>query len=136
MDGSLLNLFAVFVGSALGGTARHWLSDAIGRVLGPHFPWGTLVVNGTGSTLAGTLAALLAGSGLAHAPETRLLFIVGFCGSYTTVSSFALQSLDLAREARWLPCCLNVLGSLLLCLAGAWLGLQLGSLFADAGVAR
>lgn len=136
MNGSLLNLLAVLTGSALGGTARHWLSSAIGQALGPRFPWGTLVVNVSGSTLAGALAALLAGSGLPHAPEARLLFIVGFCGSYTTVSSLALQSLDLAREARWLPCSLNVLGSLLLCLGGAWLGLQLGTLFPGAGVAR
>lgn len=121
----LTNLLAVFIGSALGGTARYWVGGVVQRRLGERFPWGTLAVNVTGALLIGVLAAL---AQLAVAPmttpEAQRLLIVGICGSYTTVSSFALQTLALSRDGQHLAALGNILGSLLLCLAAVWMGLH------------
>lgn len=120
-------LVAVLVGSALGGVARFWLSAALGRWLGARFPWGTLVVNVSGALLAGGLAAVMAtmlSPGSAVLLQT--LLVAGVCGSFTTVSSFALQTHDLVQEARWLAAGANVLASFALGLMAAWLGWMFG----------
>ncbi|WP_338036031.1 fluoride efflux transporter FluC [Halorhodospira abdelmalekii] len=119
-------LVAVALGSALGGMARYWVTDAVDRRLSRRFPWGTLVVNGSGAAAAGALAALLIASPWFALDEADVdgaaaLLLIGFCGSYTTVSTFALQTLDLAQGARWLMVVGNIFGSLLFCLGGAWL---------------
>jgi fluoride exporter len=89
----------VLVGSAAGGMTRFWLADAVAHRYGERFPWGTLVVNVSGALAAGICAALLSNW---HTGETASLAwrlgIVGFLGSYTTVSSFSLQTLALAHE--------------------------------------
>ncbi|WP_305041989.1 CrcB family protein, partial [Geoalkalibacter sp.] len=101
MSTYLMNLAAAVIGSALGGTARYWVSGVTHRWLGERFPWGTLAVNVSGSVLVGILAALAGGSSLFSSSVTaQKLLIVGVCGSYTTVSSFALQTLALARDGQ------------------------------------
>ncbi|WP_290652041.1 fluoride efflux transporter CrcB [Aquisalimonas sp.] len=126
MSQYLVDLLAVLLGSAVGGAARYWVSGVVNRWLGERFPWGTLVANVSGAVLIGILAALATDSAaLSAAPQAQLLLIVGVCGSYTTVSSFALQTLALARDAQWLPAAINVLASLGLCMLGVWLGFGL-----------
>ncbi|EPC00741.1 hypothetical protein L861_13195 [Litchfieldella anticariensis FP35 = DSM 16096] len=131
MHAYFVNLSAVLLGSAIGGVARFWASALVGRWLGPRFPWGTLVVNISGSMLVGVLVSgmrtLETVVSLSSAEE---LLIVGVCGSYTTVSSFALQTFDLTRESRWRAACINVVTSFALCLLGIWLGWWLGSTLA------
>lgn len=118
---------AVALGSGLGGAGRFWVSAAVSRWLGAGFPWGTLAVNATGALLAGALAAGLPASRAGGEPSAAyLLLLVGACGGYTTVSSFALQTFTLAYERRWPSAVGNVLASLALTLAAAWLGLRLG----------
>ena len=118
---------AVALGSGLGGAARFWVSAAVGRWLGAALPWGTLAVNATGALLAGALAAGLPAPRAAEGPSAAyLLLLVGLCGGYTTVSSFALQTFTLAYERRWSSAAGNVLASLALTLAAAWAGLELG----------
>ena len=125
----LINLLAVVIGSAAGGTARYWVSDITHRWLGERFPWGTLAVNVSGAVLVGILAALATGAApLASAAEAQKLLIIGVCGSYTTVSSFALQTLALARDGQWQFALVNVFASLGLCMLGVWLGLRLSAL--------
>lgn len=110
-----LNLVAVALGSASGGVARYWVSSAVNRWIGAHFPWGTLAVNVTGAALAGMFTALLAASTQFKGSfSASALLIVGFCGSYTTVSSFALQTFVLAREQRWGAALSNIFVSFLL----------------------
>ena len=121
---------AVIVGSALGGMARFWLADAIGRRLGERFPWGTLAVNASGALAIGVLAALLlgpAGSGTG----TWHFAVLGFLGSYTTVSSFSLQTLALAHDRAWRRAAANIVLSLGLCLPAAGAGLLLGRWLAE-----
>ena len=122
---------AVGVGSALGGIARFWVAAAVNRRLGEAFPWGTLVVNVSGALLAGALAAALAAAG---APGTlEALLLIGFCGSYTTVSSFALQTFSLAHAGRYARAAGNIAATLVLTLACAWLGLEAGALLLGGG---
>jgi CrcB protein len=92
-------LISVVLGSALGGTARYFLSGVVARRVGETFPWGTLSVNISGAFLIGVFAALARDSASLFASQDPWLFAVtGFLGCYTTVSSFSLQTLALARD--------------------------------------
>ncbi len=113
----------VAIGSALGGVARYWLSDAIAMRIGGALPWGTIIVNVTGSFVIGCFAALTAPEGrFLVDPTTRVFVMVGLCGGYTTFSAFSLQTLDLARDGQWLYAGANILYSVVLCLVAVWLG--------------
>ncbi|MFP4147351.1 MAG: fluoride efflux transporter FluC [Halorhodospira sp.] len=131
MAAGLAGGLAVAVGSALGGVARFWVAALVNRRLGEAFPWGTLVVNASGALLAGLLAAALAATG--GLPTLEGLLLIGFCGSYTTVSSFALQTFTLAQAGGWPRAIGNILATLALTLFGAWLGLQAGALIPPEG---
>jgi CrcB protein len=113
-------LLAIALGGALGSLARVIVAEAVTRRLGAAFPYGTLVVNVTGAAAIGGLAPFLLGAGIAadHGLAAAML-IVGVLGSYTTVSSFSLQTLALMRERAWRRVTANILGSVLLCLAAA-----------------
>src|SRR5215213_2779215 len=119
----------IALGSALGGIARFWLSEYMVRRFGEHFPWGTLLVNVTGSFAIGLIAAL-AGPGARHAAylNTRLFLMVGLCGGYTTFSSFSLQTLSLLRSGAVLSAGANVVLSVVVCLLAVWLGLLAGQM--------
>lgn len=121
----------VVLGSALGGMARYWLSGAVGRTIGETFPWGTMAVNVSGALAIGIVAALAAGGGWAAADHVWRLVVSGFLGSYTTVSSFSLQTLALARDGEWRQAGANVALSIALCLSAAALGLGLGGALAE-----
>lgn len=123
-------MIAVWIagGSALGGLLRYWATGLAARVAGDGFPWGTLLVNATGSFLIGLLAAVAADDRLAVGAETRQFLMIGVLGGFTTFSSFSLDTLALFQEGEWIRAGANVLGSVLLCLAGVWLGHALGGL--------
>jgi fluoride exporter len=92
-------LISVVLGSALGGTARYFVSGVIARRFGETFPWGTLSINVSGAFVIGVLGALARdNASLFAAPDTWLFAVTGFLGCYTTVSSFSLQTLALARD--------------------------------------
>jgi CrcB protein len=92
-------LICVVLGSALGGIARYFLSGVVARRVGETFPWGTLLVNVSGALLIGIFAALaLDHASLFASPNPWLFAVTGFLGCYTTVSSFSLQTLALARD--------------------------------------
>ncbi|HVV02375.1 MAG TPA: fluoride efflux transporter CrcB [Verrucomicrobiae bacterium] len=119
----MLNYILVAIGGALGSVARYWVSGVIADRLGSSFPWGTFLVNVTGCFAIGFFAALTAAGGRWSAsPHTRVWFMTGVCGGYTTFSSFSLQTLNLAQEREWLYAGGNAVGSLVCCLAGVWLG--------------
>ncbi|WP_439576307.1 fluoride efflux transporter CrcB [Elioraea sp.] len=127
-------VFWVVLGSALGGMARYWLSGVVGRAVGETFPWGTMVVNVSGALAIGIIAALAAaGLGRPVADHAWQLAVIGFLGSYTTVSSFSLQTLALARDGDWRRAGANTALSLGLCPAAAALGLAIGALLAAQG---
>lgn len=119
----MLTYVLVAAGSAIGGTLRFWLSGLIAAWVGQTFPWGTLVINVTGSVAIGLFATLTAPEGRLFIPgEWRQFFMIGVCGGYTTFSSFSLQTLALAQDGEWAAVAANVALSVGLCLLGVWLG--------------
>lgn len=121
----------VLLGSALGGLARYWLGSAISRRLSTRFPWGTLAVNVSGAVAIGLVVGGFSAGALGGLdPTARQLLVFGFLGSYTTVSSFSLQTLTLAREHTLGAAAANVALSVTLCLFGAWGGYLAGSALA------
>jgi fluoride exporter len=92
-------LISVVLGSALGGVARYFLSGFIARRVGETFPWGTLAINVSGAFLIGIFGALARNHASLLASSNPWLFAAtGFLGCYTTVSSFSLQTLALAKD--------------------------------------
>jgi CrcB protein len=112
----------VVLGSAIGGPARYFVSGVVGRSIGETFPWGTMVVNVSGALAIGVLAAAASAHGMLSTPAAWQFAVTGFLGSYTTVSSFSLQTLALARDGQVLRAGGNVLLSVALCLAAVALG--------------
>lgn len=122
-----MNALAIYVwiavGSASGGMARYWCSGVIARLIGETFPWGTLVVNVLGSFIIGFIATLTAPDGRIFMGSTaRLALMAGFCGGYTTFSSFSIQTLNLLNDGEFLYAGANIGLSLLLCLVAVWAG--------------
>jgi CrcB protein len=122
----------VAIGGALGSVSRYWLSGFVAARFGETFPWGTLVINVTGSFVIGIFAALAIPEGRMDS-QSRLFatqfLMIGVCGGYTTFSSFSLQTLNLLREREWLYAGGNVILSVILCMIAVWLGYLLGSTF-------
>ena len=126
MDLHLLQIGCVALGGSLGGVARFSLSGLVARRWGEAFPWGTLVVNVTGCALIGVLAALFMpgpDEPPVH-PSLWLVLVTGILGSYTTVSSFSLQTMALLRAGETRLALTNVAASLGLCLLAAAAGLM------------
>ncbi len=113
-------LHAAFaLGGGLGAVLRHWLT----RVVTHELPLSTLIVNVAGCLLLGLWLGYL--GDLPTVPEEERRLVFGFCGGFTTFSSFAYQSLQLRRERTVLMAAGNVLLSLGLCWIALWVGLHL-----------
>lgn len=119
-------LVGIGAGGLLGACARHLFGLWIVSRLGVSSPVGTMIVNIAGSFLLALFLGWSMRQG-ALAPQVRLFVSVGFCGAFTTFSTYAWESVALARDGQWLALTGNVLGNNLLCLAGVWLGLALAS---------
>ncbi|MFO0807442.1 MAG: CrcB family protein [Gemmataceae bacterium] len=104
---SIVQIVLVAVGSAVGGTTRWWVATLFHR-LGSTFPWGTLFINVSGSFILGWFMTVLShrlgtvSITWLHAEDLRLLVAVGFCGGYTTFSTFEYEAFLLGRTS-WLP---------------------------------
>ncbi|MBR0849077.1 fluoride efflux transporter CrcB [Bradyrhizobium diazoefficiens] len=126
----LSGVIAIVIGSVLGGTARYFVSGVVARRLGETFPWGTMTINVTGAFLIGIFGALATHPGSVFAsPDPWLFAVTGFLGCYTTVSSFSLQTLTLARSGEPLAALGNVAFSVGLCLAAVSCGFLLADGF-------
>jgi fluoride exporter len=124
------NVLWIGLGGALGTMARYWLSGMVAQRIGETFPWGTILVNVSGSFVIGFFATLTDPSGRwMVSPTARQFVMIGILGGYTTFSSFSIQTLMLARDGEWLWAGGNILASVALCLAAVWLGHVLGMLF-------
>lgn len=122
----MLNTFLIFIGAGFGGIARFWISNGIYWLLGRQFPYGTLVVNASGSFLMGFLFSLILGRFNVLGPPLRALLLIGFLGGYTTFSSFSIETLNLYENGAWLSALLNVLLSVVICIFLTWLGIIQG----------
>ncbi len=119
----------VALGGALGSVARFGLGNLISHAIGENFPWGTVVINITGSFMIGFIEAITpTETGGTHRVTIRQFAMTGICGGYTTFSSFSLQTLNLLRARQWLYAGGNVVLSVVLCLAAVWLGWVAGTL--------
>ena len=117
----------VAAGSAIGGVFRYWCSGFIAERIGETFPWGTLFVNVLGSLLIGLFATVTAPDGRVFVgPGVRMFFMMGVFGGFTTFSSFSLQTLNLIQDGEWLFAAGNIVGSVVLCLIGVWIGHNIG----------
>jgi fluoride exporter len=116
----------VALGSIIGGTARFWLSGLVARRVGETFPWGTMVVNVSGAFLLGILAASAASHGIFAAVTPWQFAAIGILGTYTTVSSFSLQTLALARDGEMMRAAGNMVLSLSFCLLAVTGGFAAG----------
>ncbi len=119
----MLMYLTVALGGGLGSIARYFLSGMVAHAFGETFPWGTLVVNVTGSFIIGFFGTLTGPDGrMLVGGTTRQFVMVGICGGFTTFSSFSLQTLNLMNDGEWLQAGGNVVGSVALCLFFVWLG--------------
>lgn len=117
---------AMWVGVAgfFGSIARYAVSGAVSRV-DESFPWGTFVVNITGSFALGFLVAALAHRFVVH-PDLRVAITVGFLGAYTTFSTLSLETFEFAETNAWGWAAVNVVASVVAGLAAVWLGTLAG----------
>ncbi|MDG4854865.1 MULTISPECIES: fluoride efflux transporter CrcB [unclassified Mesorhizobium] len=120
---SLAACALVLIGGFLGGVSRFFLSGLVGRSVGETFPWGTLVVNVSGALAIGAFAgAARAVGGIFSAELVRDLIVVGLFGGYTTVSSFCLQTLNLALDGERRLAAFNIVASAALCVLAVAFG--------------
>lgn len=122
---TLSAMFWVSLGAAIGGPMRFFISGWVGRRIGETFPWGTFVVNVSGAFAIGCVAAFAAAHSVANTASPWLFAVTGILGSYTTVSSFSLQTLALVRDGERARALGNAAGSLVLCIASATAGFAL-----------
>ncbi len=118
-------LVAIAVGGALGAVLRYGVSTAVHALAGRGFPYGTLAVNVAGSAAMGLLFVLLV-ERLEVDAVWRAALLVGLLGSFTTFSTFSMETLALIEEGAVVKALANILASVLLCLAGVWLGVAVG----------
>jgi CrcB protein len=113
----------IALGGAIGSVSRFWLNGIVSSQMGETFPWGTLIINVSGSFVIGFFATLTAPDGRVFASSnTRQFFMTGVCGGYTTFSSFSLQTLTLAQQGEWMRAGGYTMGSFACCLVAVWLG--------------
>ncbi len=119
----VIRYFWVLLGGALGTGARYWCSGVVARAFGETFPWGTLLVNVSGSLIIGVFATLTGPDGrMFVGTNARQFVMIGLCGGYTTFSSFSLQTLNLMQDGEWVGAGANIVLSVVLCLLAVWAG--------------
>lgn len=124
----MLNVLLVAGGGALGSAARYLLNGFVQGRMGPHFPWGTILVNVTGSLFIGFILGLFQSGDISS--EARLFFAVGLLGGYTTFSTFSHDTLGLLATGTLAPVLLNTLGQVIAGLMAVYLGLVIARFFA------
>ncbi len=114
----------VSVGAILGANARYILSRFAAKMLGPVFPYGTLFINITGSLIVGFFM-VWASERVLLDPRWRLLVVIGFCGAFTTFSSYAFETMAYLEQGQWALVLANIFANNVLCLLGALAGMAL-----------
>ena len=123
-------LLFVAGGGALGAVARFVLANAVHAAWGTRFPMATLGINAAGSFAIGVLYVLIAERGILH-PDWRSVAMVGFLGAFTPFSTFSLETVTLFESGRAPHALAYVVGSVLLCVGGAWCGIWLARMAAS-----
>ncbi len=118
----MLDLLIISLGAIVGANARYLISRFAAKHLGPVFPYGTLFINVTGSFIVGFFI-IWTTERVFLDPRWRLLVVVGFCGAFTTFSSYAFESMAYFEQGQWLLMCTNLLTNNALCLVAALAGM-------------
>jgi CrcB protein len=116
-------------GGFLGAIARFWLGGYIGDKMGTRFPYGTIVINCSGSFLIGFIVTVLA-ERTHWSPNWRYLIPIGFIGAYTTFSTFEYETFRVLQDGELLLAFLNVVVSVVVGFLAVWLGVIAGRLSA------
>jgi fluoride exporter len=117
----LQTILWISLGAIAGANLRYAVAQATSRVLSPAFPYGTLLINFTGSLVLGLFMVWTTERVLAD-PRWRLLVAVGFCGGYTTYSSYAYETFVLMEKGQWFTGAWNMVATNVLCLLGVLIG--------------
>jgi fluoride exporter len=117
-------LLYVAIGSAIGGVSRYLLGGLVQRLVDTTFPVGTLLINVSGSLLLGAIVRYAVETPTIT-PEMRALLTIGFCGGYTTFSTFSYEAVALLEDGEWTRAGLYVAASVALSLIGTLLGFAL-----------
>jgi len=120
----LKDFLAISIAAILGADLRYLMSRAAAREFGLVFPFGTLIINVVGSVIVGGFVIWTTERVLVDR-RWRSLVVVGFCGSFTTFSSYAFETMSFFEHGQWGLMLANILGNNLLCLAGALAGMAL-----------
>src|SRR3954467_2881276 len=122
--GANMGYAIVFIGGGLGAALRHGINLGSARWLGAGFPYGTFIVNVTGSLIMGLVAGYFAFKGDAS-QHWRLFLTTGLLGGYTTFSAFSLDMMLLYERGQWALAAFNVIGSVALAIGGLLVGLAI-----------
>lgn len=117
----------ISIGAVIGANLRYWVGDWAAQRFGSSFPYGTLLINISGSFLLGLIISMSMENFIID-PRLRLLLTIGFLGSYTTFSTYAYESIALISQGQWGLGLFNLLGSSLLGALFAVLGIWLGKI--------
>lgn len=118
------DLLIISLGAIVGANARYLISRLAVKEFGPVFPYGTLFINVSGSMIVGFFM-VWATERVFLDPRWRLLIVVGFCGAFTTFSSYAYETMSYFEQGQWLLMWGNILSNNILCLFGALAGMAL-----------
>jgi len=125
LEETLQSYILVFAGGGIGAALRYWLSGVVHERLGSAFPYGTLAVNILGCFVIGIVMASMQERFLAH-PSLRVFLTIGILGGFTTFSSFSYETIAMLKDGEFFYSSVNILASLVCCIAGTWLGVIVG----------
>jgi CrcB protein len=117
---------AIAVGGAIGAMARYAVATGCGWLFGAGFPYGTFIINITGSFFLGWFSTVAVSRGQ-MSDATRLAIATGFVGAYTTFSTYMFESQALFRDGATAKALVNVIGSVIVGLAAVWVGVRVGA---------
>jgi CrcB protein len=120
----VLDFFAISAGAVAGANLRYWMSRYAARLLGPVFPYGTLTINVLGSFVLGFFLVWTTERAVVD-PRWRLLIAIGFCGGYTTFSSYAFETMTFFEQGQWALMATNFLANNLLACGAVLAGMAL-----------
>ncbi len=122
------NILAIALAGAAGAVSRYWVTRAVFNWLGTGYPYGTLLVNISGSLLLGFFSILFLQK-LAVPEPLRFAVLVGFLGAFTTFSTFSYETLFLLEQGQTIKAVSYVLISVIACVLAAWGGVMLARIF-------